>query len=207
MSNFRIEDAPDGKLITLGLRRKRVRILNLFYAADFFAGAVVMAYLFANGLNKNAFGIIFAIIFIAAFLVGCYQFLNKATEMERIFVNKDRLDLIVESLFKTKKRSFLLGEISDFQHLEQEKYPRHPLAGDSIDYLGFQTGQQVIQDLHSEGRVSFRYQGRQIRFGKELASWDFNELEVLLFDITGNDFRYTDSFEKVHFPNADTNTN
>jgi len=48
----------------------------------------------------------------------------------------------------------------------------------------------------NEGRASFVYQGQQVRFGKELASWDFDELEVLFYDITGNEFLYTDKFEQ-----------
>jgi hypothetical protein len=31
-------------------------------------------------------------------------------------------------------------------------------------------------------------------------TWDFEELEILLYDITGNDFRYTDDFENSFYP-------
>ncbi len=135
-----------------------------------------------------------------AFFIAFYRFITRAMEVEIFFVNKQRLDIILASFFKTDRRSFLLADISDFKFLEKDRYEPHPLKGETFDYLGFQTEQQVIEDLHSEGRVSFVYYGRQVRFGKELFSWEFDELEVLLYDLTGNDFRYPDKYEEENFP-------
>jgi hypothetical protein len=199
-SNFRIQDYQDGKLIRLNSPYARARILNFFYAANFLGAAAIFIYLMVDSGTTSILAVTFAIIFSGAFLIGFYRFLNKGTETEKLFINQQKLDIIVASVFKTHKRSFLVTGISDFKFLEREQYQPHPLKGETFDYLGFQTQQQVIQDLHSKGRVSFVYQGTQVRFGKELASWEFDELEVLLFDLTGNDFRYTDKFEQENFP-------
>jgi len=200
-SNFKIQNWQDGKRIRLSSPlTSRTRILNYFYALSFLAGVVMFCRVLPGALSKSIVGSVIALLAIVAFGIAFYRFINKATESETLFVDKERLELIVSRLFKQQKRSFLLTDISEFRFLETERYEPHPLKGESFDYLGFQTEQRVIQDLHMEGRVSFMYQGRQIRFGKDLVSWEFNELEVLLYDLTGNDFRYTDKFEKENFP-------
>jgi hypothetical protein len=199
-SNFKVQDYQDGKLVQLSSPYSRTRILDFFYALNFFVGTIGFGYLLLTDWNKSIMASIIAILAIVGFSIAFYRFINKATEIEKLFVNKQRLDIMVSSLFKVRKRSFLLADISDFKFLEKERYEAHPLKGETFDYLGFQTEQQVIQDLHSEGRASFVCNGRQVRFGKELVSWEFNELEVLLYDLTGNDFRYTDKYEQENFP-------
>ena len=143
---------------------------------------------------------IISLLAMVAFSIASYRFINKATETERLFINRERLDIINSSLLKVAIKSYLLNEISDFKFLEKDKYEPHPLKGETFDYMGFQTEQEVIQDLHNEGRASFHYRGRQVRFGKELVSWEFKELEVLLYELTKNDFRYTDKYEQENFP-------
>lgn len=173
--------------------------MDFFYAINFFVGTVAFGYLLLTEWSESIMASIIALIAVVGFSIAFYRFINKATETEKLFVNKHRLDIMVSSLFMVDRRSFLLADISDFKFLEKERFEPHPLKGETIDYLGFQTEQQVIQDLHSEGRASFVYNGRQVRFGKELVSWEFNELEVLLYDLTGNDFRYTDKYEQENF--------
>lgn len=199
-TNFKVQDYQDGKYVRLSSPYGGTRILDFFYALNFFVGTVAFGYLLLTKWSDSIMASIIALLAVVGFSIGFYRFINKATESEKIFVNKERLDIIVSRLFKVDRRSFLLANISDFRLLEKERFEPHPLKGETFDYLGFQTEQQVIQDLHSEGRASFVYNGRQVRFGKELVSWEFNELEVLLYELTGNDFRYTDKYEQENFP-------
>lgn len=202
-----VKDQGDGKLISLSPPLlSRARFLNFFYAFMFLCSTAGFAFLATNWGSSIVAGII-ASLMAVAFAIGFYRFINKATEQEALLVTRENLDIIVSALLKSETRSFLVKEIGGFRFLEKEQYSPHPLKGETFDYLGFQTEQQVIQDLHSEGRAAFDYRGRQVRFGKSLASWDFNELEVLLYDITGNDFRYTDEYEKENFPAKQPDTN
>ena len=169
-TNFKVQDYQNGKLVRLSSIGSRARILDFFYAFNFFVAAVAFGYLLLTKWSDSVMASIIALLGVVAFSIAFYRFVNKATETEKFFVDNQKLDIIISSLFKMNKRSFLLSEISDFKFLEKERYEPHPLKGDIFDYLGFQTEQQVIQDLHSEGRVSFVYKSRQIRFGKELVS-------------------------------------
>lgn len=193
----------DGYLITIGIRLTRLRLLDFAYALSFFVGAVAFGRMFFLR-NNNAPGSAILTIFSISFLIGCYRFLNKAGEYERLFIDGKQLEIISTRLLGSVKRTFLLKDICNFEFIGPERFDVHPLAGNLIDYLGFETEQKVIADLHGEGNVSFLYQGERIRFGKNITSWEFGELEVLLYDITNNDFRYTDQYERDTFRNSES---
>jgi hypothetical protein len=53
--------------------------------------------------------------------------------------------------------------------------------------------------MHGDKRLAFDYRGKTIQFGENIYSWDFDELNILIYDISGNDLRYTDDFEKQIF--------
>jgi hypothetical protein len=42
-----------------------------------------------------------------------------------------------------------------------------------------------------------------IKFGENIYSYEFEELQVILYEITGNDFSFTEAFESTY--NADNN--
>jgi hypothetical protein len=198
---IKVQDYNNGKLISISTPfSNRKKLLDFVYAVMFIVGAFGFCSLLLTRWNDSIGASIVAILMIIACLIAFYRFINKATEAEKLFIIQDRLEIISSSFLKNFKKTFLVEGISDFKFLENERYEPHPLKGETYDYLGFQTEQQVIHDMYNEGRVSFIYEGRRVRFGKELASWDFNELEVLLYEVTGNDFRYTDKHEREKFP-------
>jgi hypothetical protein len=194
VTSFKIEDFNDGKIIKLSAPLgNRAKILDLLYALMFLAAAIIFGYILFAQWNLSITTIISGLA-VFAFGIAFYRFFNKATETEKLFVRKNRLDIVNTGFLKIERKSFIVNEISNLKFNEKEKFEPHPLKGETFDYLGFQTDQQVIQDLHSEGRVSFNYRGSLYRFGKELASWEFNELEGLIYELTGNDLSHAKEF-------------
>jgi hypothetical protein len=198
---MKIEDQADGKLITLSKAfDSRAKTLNVFYFVCFLA----MGTLFIRmGLLLDAdriFPLLVGCIAGAVLIFAAYRFINKAMFSEKLFVNTAQLQIIESGLFSKKVRSFDLTGISSFRHLDKPALTDHPLAGQSVDYLGFQTEQKVISEMHGDKRIGFRYNGRDITFGENVYSWDFEELEVLLYDVTGRDLSYDASFEKTYKP-------
>ena len=207
-SELRVTDYKGGKLIRLSSPfDSRAKTLDFFSSMIYLLPILVILYvlftrkgdiydlldqiLTISTLFFTAAVIVFAIVFL--------KFFRRATAIEELFINKEQLQIINRTFLKTSVQSFEPKEISNFRFLDKEKWEPHPLNGQTFDYLGFQGQQEVIADLVSEGRISFDYKGRQYRFGKELYSWDFDQLEILLYDITGNDFRYTDKDEEKYF--------
>jgi hypothetical protein len=186
-TNLKVIDYKNGKLITIGSPlNNRVKVLDFLYALTFLTGAVVFVVVLTGTPDRILMATIIILFGIAVSVIAFFRFINKATETEKVFVNKETLEIISSGLLNARKRSFLMENISDFKFNELEKFKPHPLKG---DYPGFQTGQYVIQDLHANGRISFNYNGKQERFGRDIMSWEFSELEVLLYDAAGGNLK------------------
>lgn len=201
-----IKDHSKGKIITLSKAfDTRPKLLNLFYfAVFFFLGLMIVRGLIITGDRiDNTFSIIIVSILALISFLAAFRFANKAVQTEKLIVNKEQLSLVRAGLFSSKKRTYDISHIENFRHLGKPNISRHPLAGDSFDYNGFQMGQHLANELHGDNRIAFDYKGMTIKFGENIYSWDFGQLEVILYDITGNDLRYTDSYEKTFFANED----
>lgn len=193
-----VKDYQEGKIITLSKAfDNRAKILNIIYFVAFsFAGLLFLNMAISSGTESIGL-IIFTVGVVGVYLFAAYRFINKALQTEKIFVNKTHLIISKSGFLSQQSNSYNISQISNFRHIDKPATTKHPLAGQSFDYLGFQTEQQVINEMHGNNRLAFDYNGRTIKFGENIYSWDFEKLEVLLYDITGNDFRYTDEFEKT----------
>ena len=179
----------------------RAKILNTIYFGTFTFAGCIFIYGPLSEAGFNHFGVyIFIAIASGIFLFAAYRFINKALQTEKLIINKNTLTIYRGGFLSSKKDIYDISQISNFRHLDKPQTTKHPLAGQSFDYLGFQTEQQVINEMHGDNRIAFDYNNRTIKFGENIYSWDFEKLEVLLYDITGNDFRYTDDFEKTFKP-------
>jgi|SRR5688572_1119969 len=192
------KDYKDGKTITFSKPLdSRAKMLYAFYFLSFFAAAAFFFYLLLTVHDLGIGAIILIIIFNVAFCIAAFRFINKAFMREELFINKKELQLINQSILLENTRSYDITKISNFRHLNKPQLSKHPLAGETFDYLGFQTEQKVISEMHGDNRLAFDYESKTITFGENIYSWEFEELQILLYDITGNDFRYTDEFEKT----------
>jgi len=191
-NSLKIQDYKDGKLITLSYPvGDRAKILNMFYGFVFFLSALVFPWMFIENSQGLGLGLsLFTLAMGAVLCIAAYRFFKKAFLSEKLFVNEEVLEIIVKSLFTKKRQIFELNKIFDLRFNDKPKYEDHPLKGESFDYLGFQTEQQVIQGLAAEGRLSFEYDGKKVFFGENLFSWDFDEIEGILHGGRGNSNRY-----------------
>ncbi len=82
-----------------------------------------------------------------------------------------------KSLIKSKVLSFDIKEISNFRFIEKGVIAPHPLAGQSIDYLGFETQEKLIGQLGGDKQIAFDYKGKTISFGADLYSYEFDEIK------------------------------
>ena len=200
-----VKDYQDGKIITLSKPfDTRPKILNIIYFAAFTFAGFIFIYMPLSESNLTFGLIIFILIVSGIYLFAGYRFINKALQTEKLLVNKNTLTILKSGFLSEQRNSYDTSLISNFRHLDKPQITKHPLAGQTFDYLGFQTEQQVINELHGDNRLAFDYNGRTIKFGENIYSWDYEQLEALLYDITGNDFRYNDEFEKTFKPDDES---
>lgn len=93
-----------------------------------------------------------------------------------------------------------MDKISGLHHLDKPTVTEHPLAGQTFDYLGFQTQQAVINEMHGDNRIAFSHEGKTITFGQNMYSWDLEELAAMLLDLTGRNFGYDAENEEAFEP-------
>jgi hypothetical protein len=200
-----VKDYKDGKLIILSKAfDTRPKILNSIYFFVFTVGALVFAVLAFSAISFSFWFLLFSLAVLFGYSLAAYRFINKALQTEKLIVTKNNLTIVKTGFLSKKENTYENKLISKFRHLDKPEITRHPLAGDTFDYLGFQTEQQVINDLHGDNRLAFNYTGKTVTFGENIYTWEFDELELLLYDITGNDFRYDDDFEKTFKPDDES---
>lgn len=130
------------------------------------------------------------------FLVGRTYF-NNTFYKEIIEVTKDDIKVIDQYMFAEKTRIYSIAEIAHIGFVGQRKYTRHPLDGDSMDFNGFATMEKEMQYLIKDGTIEIFYNGAGRRFGKNLPSWDAEEIIQRIVAFTGNNLSMDDEMEQM----------
>lgn len=193
-----IKDHQDGKMIILSKAfDTRAKFLNIFYFLLFTSLGIRLAQMMIlSGGSPTILLVVLLVAIIGVYLFAAYKFINKAVQTEILTVDKNNFTIIKKGFLAQQKNVYDNALIQNFRHLEIKETFKHALAGETFDYLGFQTQQVAINQMHGDNRLAFDYNGKEITFGENVYTWDFEKLEIVLFDITEKDFRYTQSFEQ-----------
>ncbi len=170
----------DGKEIIITLSQafdSRLKMLNLFYALFFFFGGLFFMSGGFHGNANNTGSIIITTVFTIAFFIASFRFFNKAVLFEKMQISNGEVKWMEKSLIKSKVLSFDIKEISNFRFIEKGAIAPHPLAGQSMDYLGFETQEKLIGQLGDDKQIAFDYKGKTISFGADLYSYEFDEIK------------------------------
>ena len=177
-----IKEKAGGKLIILeGPLDGRPKWLYFFYSLAFLFTELIMLVGF---WESTLTGISF-FVFLGA-IIGCFivtvRFGNQAFASKKLWIDGHHLILVDKTWFRSNSQIFEKSKITKFLFHDRAELTDHPLAGQSMDYLGFQTEQKVINEMYGENRISFDYEdGKTIFFGKDLYSWDYENLKAILF--------------------------
>jgi hypothetical protein len=177
---MKVKDHKDGKLVilstALGTRSKMLYLL--YFVLVFLAGGGFVTL----GRPYDSLSSYWVLIPALLFFFLSYRLANRAMMVELLFVNASELCLIKQGLFSKKERRFELTAVTRIYHLDQQEdtIPQHPLEGKTVDYLGYRQQGRLIQESYGTDRVAFDYNGRTIKFGEHVYSWEFEELEALI---------------------------
>jgi len=185
-----VKDDQGTKKITLSKALgSRVKMLNIVYFVFFSIGVLRLAIMLNMAdadfsSTRLAIGLTALVIVGLVYLFAGYKFLNKAFESETVTISPNSIT-ISKGGFAKKTNVYDIHLISNFRHVDKPALTSHPLAGQSFDYLGFQTQQQAINELHGDNRLVFNYKGNTIKFGENVYTWEFEELVDMLNDAAG----------------------
>ena len=159
----------------------RAKILYLAYSIVFAIGGTFFLDLLLRDYLPIV-GTIFLLAFSIARFVASYRFGRSSVLEQHLFIDSNELILMDKAIRIQKRQVFELSSVTHFRFLAKPEMSRHPLAGESFDYLGFQTEQKVINEMYGDNRLVFDYNGTTVKFGKNIYSWDFDEIiHVLRF--------------------------
>ncbi len=199
-----VTDFENGKKVVLSKAfDSRAKVLHTFYAIIFAAQTIAFSLIFLSFEEQSLF--LYCIIFggIAAGAIATYRFINKALKSEIIIINPDEMVVIVKGLLTSEKQSYKAKKIAKLNFLLKPEAAKHPLATDNFDYLGFQTQQQVINEMYGDNRIGFEYENKTVTFGEHIYSWHFEKLQAVFKSILGPTFHFNEDFERDYIGAAE----
>jgi len=115
-----------------------------------------------------------------------YRFLSRMLFREELSVSSAGITHIVSTPFSSRRRSFSWEKMGSLHYRGHEEKTDHPLKGGCFDYFGFDTQERLIQNLHHDGNLSFRYGDEEIRFARGIYSWHAEDLIRMIRLYAGN---------------------
>ena len=138
----------------------------------------------------------FIVVFIGAFLLG-KKFFRAASHTEILEITTKQLVLIDKYIFSTEIATFSIPKISHLEFVGEEQFTKHPLEGDSLDYTGLGVRERAIQSFIADGTIEILYNGRARRFGKNIPSWESEEIITRIKKFTGSNLSAGDSVTQL----------
>lgn len=130
--------------------------------------------------------IIFSTIITITGLLIFYNYLKRVLQKEALFITTKSLTIINYFFFSKRSTVFDIDKIWYLSYKGRSEKTDHPLKGNSYDYLGFETKELEISEVHSEGNISLKCENKIVYFGRDVYSWDAEKLNELLIKVTSN---------------------
>jgi hypothetical protein len=105
-----------------------------------------------------------------------------------LIVDPQNFTLLNESLWGKQSKKFLLEHVNEIFFVGAENYTQHPLDGNFVDIAGTRSMESLVRYQITDGNIMLIYGKRQIRFGKNIPSWDTEEIVAAIEKYTGRNF-------------------
>jgi hypothetical protein len=138
-------------------------IAAIYWSIDLFFVAGSVAFFF------------FAIIPLI-FLIIAIKFFEKSFFQEYILVEKEKIEIVQQSLLNKEIHRFLVSEITLFDFVGAENFTNNAMHNPVFDITGLQASEKEVQYLIDRGTVLIETQSTTFRFGKNLPSWEADEI-------------------------------
>lgn len=176
-----IKEPPNGKIIIFS--RPLHTGNNITYFTIFFLfGLLFLKLIVTSDKIDTTFLLISSMIVPALLLLIAYRFIEKALQRDKLIINKRELILITTGFFTGRKRRYDTRHIENFRHIVESEPIKQPEPGELTEAQI----NQYLAERRIENRLAFDYKGHTIKFGANIYSWDFDKLEVIFHDITGD---------------------
>jgi hypothetical protein len=140
-----------------------------------------VAYSITDGYAKIDWFLIVMVGFFLLLPIITFNYLQKIFSREVIMVSGFEIAIINRFLFGGTITRILRENIVDVKNAGTRVFTKHPLKGESMDYMGFGAEEKMIQQLAEDGNLLIRDNlGTEHRFGKDVY---FDEADILISKI------------------------
>ena len=110
------------------------------------------------------------------YVIAALRFLSRIAYREQLLLDGMHFTIIQRTFFSRQVQRYLWHEMGPLHYIGKPQKTDHPLKGKHYDYWGFEAHEHIIQHLHHDGNLYFRYQNYAVRFGRDIYSWHAEEM-------------------------------
>ena len=155
----------------------RIQALFSFEALFYFVAAIVFwAGTLAAIRNESFSAVIGSLIGASLFSIAFLRFYFKLSQKETLTIHEHTFTLVTNTNGKKAVVTYDNATVTGLRYTGRKKMLDHQLKTGGFDYLGFQTQQEVTDNLTAEGNIAFDYKHQTIRFGVGVPSWDAEKI-------------------------------
>jgi hypothetical protein len=130
--------------------------------------------------------VILLVIGIVLFRIA-YKMLGSAFSKESILLSPGRITIVQVSAGVATQQEFKLDDIIYLGYANQQ-YTSHQMDNPVVDFTGLGVGERELQYVIDEGNILLQTRDKVIKFGKNMPSWDVEEVITQIEAITGRKF-------------------
>lgn len=119
------------------------------------------------------------------------NYLKNVFYKEKMIVNGKRIIVSYNGWATSKEREFELDEIEHLRYAGNVQYTQHPMHNPVVDFTGLAVGEKQLQFLIDDGTMEIVTKDETFRFGKNMTSWDAEEVIEKIEYFTGREFNKT----------------
>ncbi len=115
------------------------------------------------------------------------SFIKKLTEQEILVITERDITITLTSIFGSKDKVFPLDKVKEIGVADDENFTPHPLE-DNNAAIQLMVNERLIRYQITDGNMYISDGKARVRFGKEIPSWDAEEIVEKIEQYTGRTF-------------------
>jgi len=184
-------------LIDLG-NRSQPRIRILFWAEFILTSGMATIFLLRSfPLTSDIVNLISGLGAATLYILAAYRFLTRMFSKECILLDPGAFTIITSTPFTKAVATYQWDDIGPLHYTGKSSKTDHPLKGNCYDYFGFETQEQLIQNLHHDGNMYFNHKGAPVRFARCVYSWHAEEMVQMMKIYSGPRLRLGPEWKRM----------
>jgi hypothetical protein len=183
---LKFDETPGKLTIRILPAMKPIVKAGLVLQGVIMAGAAVFLLALVAIMVKDMLfsGIVFGVVSVVYFFAG-RKYLDKVFGSEDVEVTSLALVITERYMMHSVKQAYLIQDIKDIVFAGQQQFTPHEFDNPSTDFTGLAATEKEIQYLIEDGTLELITKTGIRRFGKNIPSWDAEEIITRISAFTG----------------------